>query len=128
SPAKEELEFLGNTLFIPAFFVTIGFLIDVQVFVQTIVGNLALVCGVVATPILAKWMAGAVCAKKFGYTRDDGQMMWALALPRVAATLAVALTAYNATNSDGKRLIDEPILNSVLVLVVVTAILGPVLT
>jgi Kef-type K+ transport system membrane component KefB len=128
SPAKEELEFLGNTLFIPAFFVTIGFLIDVRVFAQTIVGNLGLVCGVVATPILAKWIAGAVCAKKFGYTRDDGRMMWALALPQVAATLAVALTAYNATNPDGKRLIDEPILNSVLVLVVVTSILGPVLT
>ena len=27
--AKKELEFLGNTLFIPMFFVTIGFLIDV---------------------------------------------------------------------------------------------------
>lgn len=128
SPAKEELEFLGNTLFIPAFFVAIGFLIDVRVFGATIASNLPLVCGIVATPIVAKLIAGVVTRKSFGYTRDEGLIMWALALPQVAATLAVALTAYQAKNADGQSLIDEPILNSVLVLVVVSSILGPVLT
>ena len=128
SKAKEDLEFLGNALFIPAFFVTIGFLIDVRVFWDTIVHNLGLVCGIVATPIVAKLIAGVVTQKGLGYTRDEGLIMWALALPQVAATLAVALTAYNAVDAAGNRLIDEPVLNSVLVLVVVTSVLGPVLT
>jgi Kef-type K+ transport system membrane component KefB len=128
SSAKAELEFLGNTLFIPAFFVTIGFLIDVRAFAATIASNLPLVCGIVATPIVAKWIAGFGTQKALGYSRDEGLIMWALALPQVAATLAVALTAYQAKNPDGQRLIDEPILNSVLVLVVVTAVLGPILT
>jgi Kef-type K+ transport system membrane component KefB len=128
SEGKEVLEFLGNTLFIPAFFVTIGFLIDVRVFVDTIVNHLGLVCGIVATPIVAKWIAGVVTQKCLGYTRDEGLIMWALALPQVAATLAVALTAYQARNAAGAPLIDESILNSVLVLVVVTSILGPILT
>lgn len=128
SKAKEELEFLGNALFIPAFFVTIGFLIDVRIFLSTIVDNLALVCGIVATPIVAKWIAGVTTQKSLGYTRDEGLIMWALALPQVAATLAVALTAFKAHSPDGRPLIDEAVLNSVLVLVVVTAIIGPVLT
>ncbi len=128
SQAKEELEFLGNALFIPAFFVTIGFLIDVRVFATTLVDNLALVCGIVVTPIIAKWLAGVTTQKALGYTRDEGLIMWALALPQVAATLAVALTAFSAKSPDGQPLIDEAVLNSVLVLVVVTAILGPVLT
>jgi Kef-type K+ transport system membrane component KefB len=128
SSAKAELEFLGNTLFIPAFFVTIGFLIDVRVFGATITNNLALVCAIVATPILAKWIAGVATQKGLGYTRDEGLIMWALALPQVAATLAVALTAYQARDPAGNGLIDEPILNSVLVLVVVSSVLGPVLT
>jgi Kef-type K+ transport system membrane component KefB len=128
SEGKEVLELLGNTLFIPAFFVTIGFLIDVGVFVQTIVNNLGLVCGIVLTPIVAKLFAGVVTQKCFGYTRDEGLIMWALALPQVAATLAVALTAYGTKDSAGNRLIDEPVLNSVLVLVVVTSVLGPILT
>src|SRR5262249_14468983 len=41
--AKEQLEFLGNTLFIPMFFVSIGFLIDVRVFLQTLVSRTGLV-------------------------------------------------------------------------------------
>jgi Kef-type K+ transport system membrane component KefB len=128
SEGKEVLEFLGNTLFIPAFFVTIGFLIDMQIFVNTIAGNLGLVCAIVATPIVAKLVAGVATQKAFGYSRNEGMMMWALALPQVAATLAVALTAFEAMDANGNRLIDEPILNSVLVLVVVTSVLGPVLT
>lgn len=128
SEGKEVLEFLGNTLFIPAFFVTIGFLIDMRIFINTIVDNLALVCAIVATPIIAKLIAAALTQKGFRYTRDEGLIMWALALPQVAATLAVALTAFNAKDSEGNRLIDEPIINSVLVLVVVTSVLGPILT
>lgn len=128
SSAKVELEFLGNTLFIPAFFVTIGFLIDVRVFGATLASNLALVCAIVATPIIAKWIAAVATQKCLAYSRDEGHIMWALALPQVAATLAVALTAYQAKDAAGNSLIDEPILNSVLVLVVVSSVLGPVLT
>lgn len=128
SEGKEVLEFLGNTLFIPAFFVTIGFLIDIRVFVDTIVSHLGLVCCFVATPILAKWIAGVGIQRVFGYTREEGLMMWALALPQVAATLAVALTAYETKDAAGVRLIDIPIINSVLVLMVVTSVLGPILT
>jgi hypothetical protein len=46
----------------------------------------------------------------------------------VAATLAAALVAYNTTNAAGERLIGEPVLNSVIVLLVVTSVLGPILT
>jgi hypothetical protein len=54
--------------------------------------------------------------------------MWSLSLPQVAATLAAALVAFNAQNAEGQRLIDEPVLNSVIVLMVVTSVLGPILT
>lgn len=128
SPAKSQLESLGNTLFIPAFFVTIGFMIDIKVFVTTITHNLPLVLGMVGTPILAKWIAGVSTQKYLGYTRDEGLIMWALALPQVAATLAVALTAYNSVDAQQNKLIDEPVLNSVIVLMVATSFLGPVLT
>ena len=53
--------------------------------------------------------------------------MWSLSLPQVAATLAAALAAYETKNSAGQRLINEPVLNSVIVMMVVTSILGPIL-
>ena len=128
SPAKEELEFLGNSLFIPMFFVTVGFLINVRVFLATLVSHLPLVLSIVGGLILAKWLAAFVTQKRMGYTRDEGLVMWSLSLPQVAATLAAAMTAYEARSADGERLIDEPVLNSVIVLMVVTSLLGPVLT
>jgi hypothetical protein len=55
-------------------------------------------------------------------------MVWSLTLPQVAATLAATLVAHDTLGAAGQRLLDDRMLNIVLVLVLVTAILGPVLT
>jgi Kef-type K+ transport system membrane component KefB len=128
SEAKHELEFIGNHLFIPSFFITIGFLIDVRTFATTLVAHFWLVAGIVGGLIGSKWLAAEVVRRVYGYTRTEGLTMWSLSLPQVAATLAAALVAYNTTNAAGERLIGEPVLNSVIVLLVVTSVLGPVLT
>src|SRR6516164_6908941 len=128
SEAKAELEFLGNTLFLPIFFLSIGFLIDVRVFLQTIIGKPWLVVGIVGGLIAAKFLAARLTRRLFGYSHTQGQMIWSLSLPQVAATLAAALVAFQTKNAAGVRLIDEPLINTVLVMVVVTSILGPILT
>jgi Kef-type K+ transport system membrane component KefB len=128
SPAKHELEFIGNHLFIPVFFLTIGFLIDVRTFATTLVTHFLLVLGIVGGLIGSKFVAAAVARRLFGYTWIEGLTMWALTLPQVAATLAAALVAYETKNADGERLIGQPVLNSVIVLLVVTSVLGPILT
>jgi Kef-type K+ transport system membrane component KefB len=128
SEAKEEVEFLGNTLFIPMFFVSIGFLIDVRVFLQTIIAKTGLVVGIVGGLIVAKFLAAQLTQRLFGYSRSQGNLIWSLSLPQVAATLATAIVAFQSKNAAGVRLIDESVVNAVLVLVVVTSILGPVLT
>jgi Kef-type K+ transport system membrane component KefB len=125
---KEELEFLGNTLFIPMFFVSIGFLIDVRVFLHTLVDRTGLVVGIVGGLIGSKFLAAHLTQRLFGYSRSQGHLIWSLSLPQVAATLATAIVAFQTRNAAGVRLIDEPVINTVLVLVVVTSILGPVLT
>lgn len=42
--------------------------------------------------------------------------------------LAMVAVTFNTFDQQGQRLIDEPVLNTVIVLMVVTSILGPVLT
>jgi Kef-type K+ transport system membrane component KefB len=128
SEAKEQLDFLGNTLFIPMFFVSIGFLIDVQVFLKTLVERSGLVVGIVGGLIAAKFVAAQLTQRLYGYSRSEGHLIWSLSLPQVAATLAAAIVAFQTKNAAGARLIDESVINTVLVLVVVTSILGPVLT
>ena len=54
--------------------------------------------------------------------------MWALTLPQVAATLAATVVAYDTHNAAGQRMLDTTMLNAVLVLMLVTSVLGPLLT
>src|SRR5262249_41185158 len=119
---------LGNTLFIPMFFVSIGFLIDVGLFLRTLRADTGLVVGIVGGLIAAKYLAARLTQRLFGYSRSQGHLIWSLSLPQVAATLAATLVAFKTKDAAGVRLIDEPVINTVLVLVVVTSILGPILT
>jgi len=128
SEAKEELEFLGNTLFVPAFFLTIGFLIDPRIFANTVLSHFGLCVAIVGGLIAAKMLAALAAQRLFGYSTTEGLLMGALSLPQVAATLAAALVAFETKNAEGVRLIDEPVINTVIVLMVVTSVLGPVLT
>ncbi|MGH7261070.1 MAG: cation:proton antiporter [Nitrospiraceae bacterium] len=128
SDAKGELEFIGNLLFIPAFFIAIGAHIDVPVFIGTLINNLSLVLAIVGGLVGAKLLAALGAQRLIGYTQTEGLLMWSLSLPQVAATLAAALVAFQAKNAAGVRLIDEPVINTVVVLLVTTSILGPMLT
>ena len=127
-PAKGKLEFFGNSLFIPIFFVATGFLIDPVVFFRSIVRHFALTAGIILALLVGKWLAAEIAARAFNYSRASRWTMWSLTLPQVAATLAAALVAFNTLNPAGQRLVDSHLLNAVLVLMLVTSILGPILT
>ena len=127
-PAKEKLQFFGDSLFIPIFFVVTGFLIDPREFYQSITGNLALAAGVILALLAGKWIAAQAAGKAFGYSPLERKTMWSLTLPQVAATLAATLVAFDTFDPAGQRLVDGRLLNVVLVLMLTTSILGPVLT
>jgi len=127
-PAKGKLEFFGNTLFIPVFFIVTGFLINPVTFVRTLTGHFALVVAVIAALLIGKMIAAQIAGRAFAYSPGARMTMWSLTLPQVAATLAATLVAFDTFNSAGQRLVDERLLNVVLVVVLATSILGPVLT
>jgi Kef-type K+ transport system membrane component KefB len=128
TPASAKLEFLSKSLFIPIFFIVTGFLINPVTFVQGIINNFPLVVSIIAALLVGKWLAAWAVGRAFGYSRDEQLTVWSLTLPQVAATLAATLVAHDTIGAAGQRLLDDRMLNVVLVLVLVTAILGPVLT
>ena len=125
---KKQLETLANTLFIPMFFLTIGTLIDPMSFTRMHLTDLAFALSIIAGLIGAKAAAAFMSARLLGFTRAEGAMMWSLSMPQVAATLAAALVAYETVNSSGERLISDVVLDTALLLMAVTTILGPLLT
>ena len=128
NPARTKLDFFGKALFIPSFFIVTGLLIDPVAFARSTVGHLPLVLGIIAALVAGKGIAAAVVGRSFGYAPAARLTMWALTLPQVAATLAAAIVAYDTRNAAGQRMLDDTMLNAVLVLMLVTSILGPVLT
>jgi len=128
TPVKQKVVLLGEGLFIPLFFVTIGIGLDLPIFWATLQTNLGFVFAIVAALFVGKLLAAAANGMLSGYGRDAILTQWSLSLPQVAATLAAAMAAYDAVNPDGNRLITESVLNSIIVLMVITAVLGPVLT
>jgi len=127
-PAKEKLEFMGNSLFIPIFLVVTGFLIDPIAFARSIADHFALAASVVGALIAGKGVAAAIAARAFNYTRTAMLTVWSLTLPQLAATLAATLVGFDTLNSAGRRLIDETVLDVVFVLILVTATIGPIMT
>jgi len=127
-PAKEKLEFIGNSLFIPIFLVVTGFLIDPIAFARSIADHFVLAASVVGALIIGKGIAAAIAARAFNYTRAAMMTVWSLTLPQLAATLAATLVGFDTLNSAGERLIDENVLDVVFVLILVTATIGPIMT
>jgi Kef-type K+ transport system membrane component KefB len=127
-PAREKLEFIGKSLFIPCFFIATGFLIDPLNFLDTIRNHFLLVLAIISALLVGKAIAAEVAGRKFAYTPAARRTVWSLTLPQVAATLAATLVGYNTFNQAGQRLLGGEMLNVVLVLVLTTSILGPTLT
>ena len=122
SPVEEKVEFVGSVLFIPFFFVDMGLILNVSGFISSLSSELLLTIGIVGALISGKFLAALTSKLLYRYDWNETLTMWSLSLPQVAATLAAALVGKNV------GLITDSVFNSVIVLMVLTSILGPVLT
>ena len=120
-PVKEKTEFLGSVLFIPMFFVNMGLLLDLKAF-ESILASIQLPLLIVGMLLATKMLASLSVKYLFSYSWPQFWTMWSLSIPQVAATLAAAVVAYEA------KIINTQVFNSVILLMLVTAILGPLVT
>ncbi|RAM51662.1 MAG: sodium:proton antiporter [Hapalosiphonaceae cyanobacterium JJU2] len=120
-PVKERVVFVGSIVFIPIFFVHLGFLIDIPTFigsVNTLQFTLLLIVGLFASKFLA-----AVGAKLlYRYNWQETLTMWSLSLPQVGVALAIAVVGYE------NGLLSPTLLNSAIVLMLVTSTIGSLMT
>jgi Kef-type K+ transport system membrane component KefB/nucleotide-binding universal stress UspA family protein len=120
-PVKEKVEFIGSVLFIPIFFVSMGLLLDVNSFIKTLTSfdlTLAIIGGLIGSKFVAAYIIKLI----YRYNWQQTLTMWSLSMPQVAATLAATLVGYQ------EKILDEAVLNSVILMMLVTSILGPLIT
>ncbi|MBP7869416.1 MAG: cation:proton antiporter [Candidatus Hydrogenedentes bacterium] len=117
STLMNRIEFVGNTVFIPFFLISVGMLVNLKALVQDSQSWLVaatMVCGV----ILTKYLAAQTARRLFGYTREEGQVMFGLSVVQAAATLAAALVGYEL------HIFDVSVLNGAIAMILVTCPLG----
>lgn len=121
SSLMNRIEFVGNSLFIPFFLISVGMLIDVRVLAH---GPQALVVAATLTivALIGKWLAAMLTSVLFRYTRAQLKLIFGLSSAHAAATLAVILVGFNL------GIIDENILNGTIILILVTCLVASFIT
>lgn len=117
SALMNRIEFIGNSLFIPFFLISVGMIVNVSVLTH---GPAALIIAGTLTviAILGKWLAALFTQLSFKYSKAQRQLIFGLSGAHAAATLAVILVGYEA------KILDENILNGTIVLILITCIVA----
>ena len=121
SALMNRIEYIGNSLFIPFFLISVGMIVDVSVIMS---GPMALIIAGTLTvvAILGKWVAAFFTQLIFRFSNGQRKLIFGLSSSHAAATLAVILVGYKA------GILDSNILNGTVVLILVTCIVASFVT
>ena len=95
SHLMKRVTFVGNTIFVPIFLLSVGMLIDVSVFFSGWI--VWMIAGVmIATKLVGKWLAAALAQWQFRLQNMERQLIFGLTHATAAGTLAIVQIGYNA--------------------------------
>ncbi len=117
SALMNRIDFIGNSLFIPFFLISVGMLVDVTVILS---GPTALIVAATLSVValFGKWFAALFTQLVFKYSRAQRQLIFGLSSAHAAATLAIILVGYKA------GILDENILNGTIILILITCVVS----
>lgn len=117
SALMNRIEFIGNSLFIPFFLISVGMKVDLGVIFE---GPTALIIAAVLTTVAlaGKWLAAWATQLIFKFTKTDRQLIFGLSSAHAAATLAVIMVGVN------EGILDDNVLNGTIILILVTCIVA----
>jgi Kef-type K+ transport system membrane component KefB/mannitol/fructose-specific phosphotransferase system IIA component (Ntr-type) len=121
SALMNRIQFVGHSLFIPFFLISVGMLVDIRV-LFTSSNALAIAAVMVFAGILTKWMAAYSTQKLIKYSHEEGMLIYGLSVNQAAATLAAVLVGYNI------GIFSESVLTGTIIMILVTSLAGAWLT
>ncbi len=121
SPLMSRVQFVGKTLLVPMFLISVGMLVDPR----AVFGDretLSVVVLMSGTVILTKWMAAFVAGKSLRYSNDECWILFGMSVNQAAATLAAVIVGYNI------GLFSTAVVNGAVIMILVTCLIGPWVT
>ncbi|EKD06999.1 MAG: cation:proton antiporter [Limnospira sp. PMC 1291.21] len=118
SPLMNRIQFIGNTLFIPFFLISVGMLIDPLILIKEPRSLLVAVVMIVAE-FISKYAAAWTSGKVFGWPFPEKMVCFGLSVAQAASTLAAITVAFNI------ELVDELTVNGIIAMILFSCIASP---
>ncbi len=121
STLMNRIQFVGHSLFIPIFLISVGMLVNVGLFFTG--GEAAVIAvSMVVAGIVTKWMAASASQRLLSYSHDEGMLIYGLSVNQAAATLAAVMVGFNI------GIFTEHVVTGTIVMILVTSLAGSWLT
>ncbi|MEI8204612.1 MAG: cation:proton antiporter [Bacteroidota bacterium] len=113
--------FIGNTLFIPIFLISVGMIINLEVLLN---GTQALYYSgiLIVVALITKYIAAWLTQKVFKYSKVERNVIFGLSSAHAAAILAVVIVGYRV------HLINDYILNGSILIILVSCLVSSFIT
>lgn len=121
SPLMNRIQFIGNTLFVPIFLISVGMLIDPLILIRE-PKSITIAIVMIVAELISKYIAAWGSGKWFGYKFPSIMVMFGLSLAQAASTLAAITVAYEI------ELVDRTTVNGIVAMILVTCIASPLIT
>ena len=116
-----RIQFVGNSLFIPFFLISVGMLIDpVVLFTNKAAILVSLVMIIVA--LASKDLAARLFSKLAKFSKNERGLIYGMSVNQAAATLAAVLVGYKI------GIFTEAILSGTIMMIVATSLVGSIMT
>lgn len=120
SSLMSSIEFVGNALFIPYFLISVGMMINVSVILDH--GTITVACIMLAVALVSKWIPAFIAQKYNKLSSSSRTVMFGLTTAHTAVALAVVTLGYSM------GMFSEQVLNSTVLVILVTCAVAPMVT
>ncbi|HSM84176.1 MAG TPA: cation:proton antiporter [Nodosilinea sp.] len=118
SPLMNRIQFIGNTLFVPIFLISVGMLVDPLILLREPQG-LLIAAVIVLIELASKFLAAWGPARWFKWSFPSAMVMFGLSMAQAASTLAAITIAFDI------GLVDELVVNAIIAMILVSCVLSP---
>lgn len=121
SPLMNRTVFIGNSIFIPFFLISVGMLVDLKILFSGF-ETIFLAAVLIIIAIAGKFLAAFLTQKLFKYSRADRNLIFGLSSSHAAATIAVISVGY------GLHIVNIQVLNGTILLILITCTVSSFVT
>ena len=121
SPLMNRVVFIGNTIFIPFFLISIGMLVDIEVLFSN-KDNILVIIILATIALGGKYIAAWIFQRLHKLNSKSRNLMFGLSSARAASAIAIMIVGQEF------GLVNETLLNSTIILILLTCLISSIVT